>query len=152
MTKPFYTDIFFSKANNAYLFQSIGKKGVINKIVIFQLLSRNNTYNLFLGDYNGPDDISDDLTISNNGGIVKVLTTVYRIVLNFSNKHKAITVIISGSDKTRKALYARIIRNNHHDFSSHFKIECILDEKEGFISFNPLNKSIIPIAFRIKKR
>jgi len=56
-----------------YMFKSVGTQGVVNKMIVFQKIA-GTRYNLSFGDFkNGR---IDDEVITNNGDLIKVISTV----------------------------------------------------------------------------
>jgi hypothetical protein len=64
-----------------YIFTSIGKTRII-KAVDFTPTTIPNLYSLSFEDLQ-PDGTVDDISISNNGDILKVLSTVVQIAMDF---------------------------------------------------------------------
>lgn len=85
MTKPTY-NVEYIPSKNHYIFESTGKKGIIIKVVIFTEI-QNNIYNLGFGDYNLTTSVIDDVIVSNNGDIIKVLATIVSIADHFLSKN-----------------------------------------------------------------
>lgn len=86
-----------------YRFDSIGIKGVIQKIVVYQPLERENEFNLALLDYVGGR--FSDSSISDNGDMEKVLATVVLTFDYFFALQPQASIVFSGSDAARTRLY-----------------------------------------------
>jgi len=109
--------LIHSKDNKAYQFKSIGKNGIIRKIILFQAIGHNK-YNLAFGDWKGND--LDDKTISNNGDIIKVISTVAQSGYLFFEKYPTAIVEIEGVDKKRQQLYNHIFRRRKKELEELF--------------------------------
>ena len=132
-----------------YVFVSVGKKR-IEKAVDFIDIGEN-LVNLAFGDLS-PDGSIDDTSISNNGDIVKVLSTVVDILRNFTGLDPNVAIYFRGSTPERTKLYARILRSYHTVFCKEFKIGGFiwLTEESKLISFDP-NMDWEYHAFLIKR-
>lgn len=86
-----------------YVFISEGKRS-IEKIVEFTPLQISNTFNIAFGDAL-PDGSIDDMANSNNGDIIKVLSTVVKILEDFTDRFPESTVFFAGSTAERTMLY-----------------------------------------------
>jgi hypothetical protein len=95
-----------------YGFNSEGINGVILKIVIFTPM-RNRKWNLGFGDWQNND--VDDVVMTNNHDIVKVIGTVAKITYDFFEKYPNAVVVIKPVDEKRKKLYNIV-------FQRHFKV------------------------------
>lgn len=103
-------------------FYSEGPKGVIKKVVEFQLTIEENVYNLAFGDYNEKAKGIDDLSVTNNGDSLKVLSTVASTVYAFTEKHPKAQIVATGSTAARTRLYRMGITNNLVEISEDFII------------------------------
>ena len=118
------TEIYEYAINNNnlfYGFYSVGEKGIISKVVIFQKVARNH-FNLAFGDYNELKDEISDTSITNNGDTIKVLGTVIQIILAFFKSYPYAILDITGSTPTRMKLYQRIIKNNKTEIETEFSL------------------------------
>ena len=107
--------------NLFYGFYSIGEKGIISKVVVFQKVSRNH-FNLAFGDYDELKDEISDTSITNNGDTIKVLGTVIEIILIFFKSYPYAILDITGSTPIRMKLYQKIIRDNKTKIETDFSI------------------------------
>lgn len=103
-------------------FYSEGPKGIIKKVVEFQLTSKEDVYNLAFGDYNDELGRIDDKVVTNNGDSLKVLATVASTIYAFIEKHPNAWVIAAGSTKSRTRLYRIGITTNLIEISKDFHI------------------------------
>ena len=133
-----------------YIFISEGKKN-IEKAVEFTQLKISNTYNIAFGD-TLPDGSIDDMAISNNGDIIKVLATVVKILENFLDKFPESTVFFAGSTEERTMLYGRIMKTYYSEFEEKFDISAFIVLKEELrqVAFEP-TKNLNYNAFFIKR-
>jgi hypothetical protein len=120
MNSPTYT---LSQPNpNIFTFQSIGKKGIVTKAVVFQYVG-NGLYNLALLDREERSNSWSDKSNSNNGDLAKVMATVARIIIVFLENHPQATIYIEANSKSRNTLYHRILRNYHEIFASNLIVD-----------------------------
>ncbi len=96
------------------------------------------TYNLALGDLL-PDGTIDDKSNSNNGDIVKVLSTVIAILKEFTFVRPEANIVFTGSTDHRMKLYTRILRTYHSLFAKEFKIRAFIKVGNEYteIDFDP---------------
>jgi hypothetical protein len=102
-------------------FASIGFNGSIQKLIQFSQTDLIGVYNLAFGDKNLETGEIDDLAISNNGDIEKVLATVVAAVYTFTEKYPSSFVYATGSTKSRTRLYqigiTKYLEEGETDFS-----------------------------------
>jgi len=129
---------------------SVGKTG-IKKVVDFVPLKTKNFMNMGFGDLL-PDGSVDDTVSSNNGDIIKVLTTVVDILKYFTALHPHIFIFFAGSTKERTRLYTRILKMYYQSFSKEFAIYGIAgtEEENETIPFDP-KIDLEYLAFLIKR-
>ena len=91
----------------AYEFFSEGPKGIIRKLVRFQLIERwpDKTYNLSFGDWLESWNDIDDMAVTNNLDGQKVLQTVAAAILDFVNKHPDCWIEAQGNTPARNRFY-----------------------------------------------
>jgi hypothetical protein len=121
MNEPLY-DVKYSASENQYVFESVGKNGTIIKVV--QLVEmQDNVYNLGFGDFNPiTGQVKDDIK-SENGDMVKVLSTVLNIANQFLAENKPMTYVhFKGSDLLRNRLYQIAINQYCDEFMDIFEI------------------------------
>lgn len=117
----------------AYSFLSIGPKGAIRKLVVFQHTGVADEYNLALLDET-PDGFSD-LTVSDNNDMERVLATVIRAVNRFFDQMPEITLVFAGSSDARNRLYRVVITKYLNQISERFIVFGIRnDDVEKFVS------------------
>lgn len=134
MNKPTYT---IQKADDySYAFFSIGKNGVILKVVAFEHIEEKR-YNLGFGDYDFSTQTVNDKIVSDNGDSEKVLATVLGILNEFLLKYPDYEVFIVGSSESRTRLYQIAINVYYEEFMAHYQI---FGERNGVIESFEKNK------------
>jgi hypothetical protein len=103
----------------SYEFYSEGPKGRIRKTIQYLPFNFEGRacFNLFLGDWNEEKKLFDDLTTTNNQDSLKVLITVAKTVLEFTNSFPNALVHIKGSTPSRTRLYQIGIAKNWIEIS-----------------------------------
>lgn len=101
-------------------FTSVGLNGAIKKIVEFQTTSFSNLFNLAFGDKDSITGEIDDLAISNNGDMQKVLGTVVAALYIFFDKNPEAIVYATGSTPARTRLYRMGITKFYNDIQRDF--------------------------------
>lgn len=104
-----------------YVFFSIGKKGIIAKVVLYEQITEN-VYNLAFGDYDYINQTIDDQARTDNGDTIKVLATVIQTVKDFFEKYPQVILQIQGNTATRTRLYQKIIRDNLKEIEKDFRV------------------------------
>ena len=134
-----------------YTFISKGKRDIQKVVEFLPGRPLKNFFNLAFGDLL-PDDSIDDMANSNNGDIVKVLTTVVRILEDFTLKYPQANIFFAGSTEERTILYKRIIKRYYSTFKERFGINVIvmLNEQIKQIEFEQLGEMEL-VGFLIKK-
>ncbi len=129
MNHPPYS---FSRSRaTRYTFTSIGQSK-IEKVVDFTPTGVRNIFNIGFGDLL-EDNTVDDKANSNNGDIIKVLSTVIQIINDFtSGRFSGAEVFFAGSTIERTRLYARILKTYYASFSKQFNIEGIVKRGDGY--------------------
>jgi hypothetical protein len=107
-----------------YKFQSIGPKGIINKVVFFSKINHpyKNYYNLSFGDWDDINNGINDCITSNNNDTKKVLFTVAITTKLFMTRFPDATILIEGSTKSRTRLYQMSIIQNLQEIEKYFEI------------------------------
>lgn len=146
------TPYLYNKEEAArYRFTSRGRTN-IEKIVEFVPLAVPGFYNLGFGDVIKEGVISDR-TVSNNGDIIKVLSTVIHIIKDFTLEKPDVKISFMGSTALRTAVYQRILKPYYSDFRKDFRITAIqeIDGQLEEVIFDPSNSSKY-IAFIIQRK
>jgi hypothetical protein len=133
-----------------YTFVSQGKTKIV-KVVEFVPLRLKNMMNLGFGDLL-PDGSLDDMAVSDNGDIRKVLSTVVHIIRHFTTLHPEVIIFFSGSTDERIRLYGRIMKMYYASFSKEYVIFGIIEKEteNRAVAFDPTSHSEF-LAFLIKR-
>ena len=91
--------------NITFAFDSVGPQGVIRKMVQYQRIESTDYYNLAFGDRIGNTNDIDDLVVSNNGDLQKILSTVAQTVITFTQQFPSASIVATGSTSARTRLY-----------------------------------------------
>ena len=136
---------FAIKNNTSFIFESIGNQGTIIKIIQFTLLD-SGEWNLGFGDWK--NGIIDDLTISNNHDLIRVIQTVAKATYVFFEEYPESVVIIKPVDERRKRLYNLVFQRHIQSIELVFKVVGIIDdEKETFLSKKMYDNFEITLKF-----
>ena len=144
MNEPVY-DVNYLPAENIYYFESVGRKGKITKVVAFTE-KEDNIYNLGFGDFNPLTGQVDDKAKSENGDMVKVLSTILHITAQFLTANPMVYVFFKGSTPDRTRLYQMAINHYQESFSDIFEIFGLIDKKP-----EPFQKNKFYESFLIRK-
>lgn len=104
--KPYTLDI--NKDHTRFQFQSVGKRGVFEKVILFQLLA-DDIYNLALLDYNPTSQEYSDLSVTNNGDMPEIFATVINAVTAFLKAYRNRKIYFEGTTSSRTRLYQIVI-------------------------------------------
>jgi hypothetical protein len=115
-------DVRQNKKSKAFQFTSIGKKGNIQKLVLYQQTGFENLYNLAFGDYNTVTKELDDLVVTDNGDGDKVLATVVSTIHKFFSQNPKAIVYLTGSTPSRTRLYRIAITKYLPVFEENYEI------------------------------
>jgi hypothetical protein len=124
--------LIVNENRQVFAFDSIGPKGRIAKIVVFDLVA-GDVWNLGFGDRNSGD--WDDEVISNNGDLVRVVSTVAQAALQFSGRWPKRKILINPVDEKRKKLYNTIFKRHYHEIEQIFEITGMT--AQGVRSYKP---------------
>lgn len=128
-------------------FISKGPNGDIQKIIVFSKFKDRDYYNLAFGDkIEGSNDF-DDESVSDNDDYLKILATVAKAVLIFTEKNKEAWVVATGSTTSRTRLYQIAISKNLIELQIYFHIYGYKDKK--WIKFE---KNMACEAFLVKRK
>lgn len=111
-----------------------------------------NIYNLGFSDSLADGKI-DDKANSNNGDIIKVLSTVIHIIRDFTEANPEAKIAFKGSTKERTVVYQRIIKT----YLNTFKKEFLITALQGPVS-RPVETTFDPdynepyLAFFVKRK
>ncbi len=113
----------------AFQFVSEGPKGRIMKEIQYVEMETKNTYNLAFGDKTMLNGDIDDTVISNNKDAQKVLATVAKSVLMFTEQYPEAFIFAEGSSESRTRWYRMVIANNFDEISTIFNVFGIIGNK-----------------------
>lgn len=103
-----------TEQNTRFQFQSIGKRGIFEKVISFSPLSEI-IFNLALLDYNPVTGEENDLSITDNGDLHQIMATVMKAILLFLDKHPEKVIYIKGNTESRTRLYQISINKVYPD-------------------------------------
>lgn len=138
------------RGGNKFDFESEGVHGFIRKRVEFSVIKKNH-YNVGFGDMDG-DDFIDDTVVSNNGDLLRVFSTVIRVIEEFMLMYPAATLIFTGSTQQRNRIYRVILTRNFERYSKEFSIkaEYVINGYRVKCPFDPA-ETMAPKNFFISK-
>ncbi|WP_421825865.1 DUF6934 family protein [Larkinella sp.] len=105
-----------------FFFESIGVKGVIQKLVSFTPTGVEHIYNLALADFNTLTGKFDDRSISDNGDTIKILATIFQIVNQYLEQFPERWIVFSGNSMARNRLYRMSINHSFQELSELFSL------------------------------
>jgi len=132
-----------------YEFWSEGPRGRIKKVIMFTrfTLQGKFCFNLSFGDLD-EDGICNDFINSNNHDAEKVLATVARAVLSFTNIHPNALIYAEGSTASRTRRYQMGINKFWKEIEPDFDVFGLV-ENEGF---KPFRSGRNYMAFAVKRK
>ena len=143
-----------SSDGKVYSFTSTGVKGNIPKIIQYEKIkgwkiNGKDVYNLGFGVLvQKPDGkkIVDDFFKTNNGDRTKILATVGKTVIHFSEQYPDAVIFASGNRPVKNRLYRMMISNSFEEISTSFFVYGRIKGK--WESFNVLSNYDAFIVFR----
>ncbi|TAF73926.1 MAG: hypothetical protein EAZ53_11005 [Bacteroidetes bacterium] len=118
-----------------YMFFSIGKNGIVPKVVEYQCVDKD-VYNLAFGDLDIINNTVNDKIVTNNGDTIKVISSVIQTIPLFFKIHPKATVLFTGSNILRTKLYNRILKMYINDFCDLYEINGIVEGEKSFSKFD----------------
>jgi hypothetical protein len=110
-------------------FVSLGPNGAIKKHIEFAKLAwAEDVYNLGFGDVKAESGEIDDLAVSNNGDVQKVLATVVGAIYEFTNRYPNIWVFAEASTPARLRLYRMAIAKHWVEVTKDFRLFGLRDD------------------------
>ena len=103
-----------------FVFFSHGNNGRVMKAVLISPYN-GNRWNLAFGDVQ-PDGEINDSVMTNNHDVAKVIGTVARAALLFSEKYPDRTLVIFPVDEKRKWLYNLVFRRRLMEIQTYFEV------------------------------
>lgn len=120
--------------NTSFFFQSVGKRGIFDKLILLRPLSEEH-YNLALLDYNIDTHEYSDISVTDNGDMPEVLATVMKAILFFLDKYPERKVNFQGSTRSRTRLYQIAINKIYPDIKKDLTIYGWINSE--WIAFEP---------------
>ena len=103
-------------------FTSEGPNGPVPKIILFQNTELDSVLNLAFGDKRSDSMEPDDLVVTNNGDVDKVLATVAWAISEFTLSNPSFSIFVKGSTDSRTRLYQMKMIKNVTEISTDFEI------------------------------
>ncbi|WP_409021359.1 DUF6934 family protein [Dyadobacter sp. CY261] len=117
-----------NEENTRFQFQSIGKRGVFEKVIFFTPLTID-TYNLSLVDYDKATGSYDDLSVTDNGDMPEVLVTAISAIHQFLGSNPGKKIYFEGSTPARTRLYQIAISKIYYPEQSDLLISGLQDDQ-----------------------
>lgn len=127
MNEPFYPFTILDEAHR-FDFLSIGKTA-IQKVVFYFTTEIPGFYNLVLAEID-PDGELNIYSVSNNGDMKFILSTVYKTIVCFLDKNPQAIICFTGSTPPRTRLYRAAISLNLNDLQGDFDIYGAFDHEK----------------------
>ena len=140
-------DVKTSPGVEAFEFDSVGPRGVVNKVVSYTEINIKNFYNLGFGDKDALTGFISDLSVTNNNDSKKVLATVAATLYAFTDNHPGATIIATGSTEARTRLYRMGISNNLTEIEKDFIILGLTET-----DWEPFRKNVTYGAFLVHRK
>lgn len=128
-----------------FSFESRSQDRVVAKSVEFNRIGAK-TYNLAFGDVDENGDLND-LVVTDNGDMRKVLSTIAQIVITFLGVYAERQVFFTGSSPARTRLYRVVLSREVDSWASIFEIRGIHDGKAI-----PFQSNIAFESFFVKRK
>lgn len=90
--------------NTRFQFQSIGKRGIYEKVISFSPLN-DVVFNLALLDYNPSTGEENDLSVTDNGDLHEIMVTVMKAIRLFLDQNPEKLIYFKATTKSRTRLY-----------------------------------------------
>ena len=144
--KSDYYDTLGSTDRLEFRFDSVSATKTVKKIITFTCISDHLVfYNLAFGDLKEYDRM-DDLSVSNNADMEKVIATVLQSVYLFFREYPNALLYIEGSTAERTRLYRIIISKELNEFQEDFEIFGMIEaEAESFTRNRPYTAFVVKV-------
>ena len=138
-------------------FISMGQKGRIQKAIKYSMTLNPQVYNLGFGDIISVNETTgeveiDDQTISNNGDIRMVLSTVAHSVYIFTQHHPDVLVLFGGGNKAKVRLYRMVLSKYYEEVTQMFVVYCAVRNVKGQIINVPFSPHEDVEGFFIRRK
>jgi hypothetical protein len=110
-----------NEAIGHFKFQSVGKRGTIDKVIELAQLAPDQ-YNLALLDFDPVTQDYVDNSITDNGDMPEVLATVMAVILDHLSQFPRSSIVITGNGVSRTRLYQIAINKVWDDLRHQLKI------------------------------
>jgi hypothetical protein len=147
MKYPTYETIVAERYGH-FDFTSIGRKGKVKKRIIFRQTSDKELVLLALVDVR-KDGTFDDQVVTDNGDRDKILATVAKAILFYTDKFPDKWIAFEGSTDARTRLYRVAIALHIVELSKHFIVRGAL---LNHTKTHPFSVGVPYVAFFIKKK
>ena len=117
-----------------FQFQSIGKNGVFDKVVLITPINRDIS-NLALLDVDPFSQEQSDSSVTDNGDMGEVLATVLNVVKIFLAKHPDQSIYFEGNTSVKTRLYQIVINKVFDQVTDEFVIYGLKDAE--WLEFEP---------------
>jgi hypothetical protein len=156
MTYDHYEDLRYTDDYHYFLFNSIGPKGELKKLVVYsELDDLLNGYNLGFGtikiNQKGTEYL-DSTEISDNADRNKILATIALTVYWFIEKYPDRKVYLTGFNKVRTRLYQMAISHAYLELAKDFIIWGDLSGMDEPYNLLPFKPCVNYTGFLIQKR
>lgn len=128
-------------------FVSEGRKGAIQKSIQFQPTEESDLYNLAFGDRDFLTSSFNDLAVSDNGDMEKVLATVVSAIFIFCANNPNASIFATGSTPSRTRLYRMGITKYYEEIVHWFDLYGQIGD-----DFYPFEKHTEYIGFLVKRK
>ena len=128
-------------------FESVGKYGVIRKVVRYDETNVKGVYNLGFGDIDLKSGRINDLVVSDNGDMEVVLATVASTLSQFIKHHPDALVAARGSTAARTRLYRQGISKYLGEIEKDFEV---FGFKDG--EWQTFRKNVTFEAFMVRRK
>ena len=140
-------DYLVSEDRFYYEFFSEGPRGKIRKVIFFKRINQESfSFNLAFGDLDDKG-IFNDLIASNNHDAEKVLATVARAVISFTNLYPKAIVYAEGSTPSRTRRYQMGINKFWKEIEMNFNVYGLTNE-----CFEPFRSGKNYAGFAVKRK
>lgn len=140
-----YVCLDISRNSTAFEFISTGPKGDIRKVIQFVPMRIHNVFNLAFGDRRADGTIDDNI-ISDNKDRNKILATVGRAVLDYTQRYPDRYVYFMGSSPERNRLYRMAISTRFDELSKFVSIWVFMENN----TMEPFQKQSVYTGFLAK--
>ena len=117
-----YYDLKADEIFMSFQFTSEGPQGKIVKLIQYTQIGKDDVYNLAFGDKDLETEEINDVVVSDNKDMEKVLATVVASVFTFTTWYPHAWIFIEGSTESRTRLYRMVISLYFEELKTHFSI------------------------------